>query len=491
MLSVVVYNKSNAVIYQPILKFEVQNYSYSSFGGFDKASIICRGEISQADLLQYLKNQVNIYNENDEIIWSGFINTIELNYPKFTLSTSLDDLFNQVKTIYTTLDFDFSTIKYESSWSEDADSIALFGYKQKILDLQSSDLATATNLAAKFLADHKDPHYKITKKENKETFISFECLGFFHTFKWMTYSTKAGFFSNPVGGAYTQLFNWTAENFTVSQDCKLYSVELFMRKYGVPNDGIEVKIYEDIGGSPGGAALGTLKIFHSFADWNYEWITYNFLEEDINLEEGTTYWIVLVNHNSVGAAGYCVRIDEDLGFPGGAMVIWDGHSWKTRSPDADLVFKITTVIPIHDQISIVAAIGDQFYSQVINELTDGVTHCPYYNRPFTCYELLKLYQELGTTDFLSVTFETTPDRKLIIKKQLAPGAADHFLSVHGDFYDNYKSLLITPMALLNKWVKLLPGSALSTFANFSDYPLFFVSSLLLPQFVVNRGTQKD
>jgi hypothetical protein len=129
-------------------------------------------------------------------------------------------------------------------------------------------------------------------------------------------------FTLPVAGS------WTAAR-----------VEIRLRRIGVPGDGVIVQLCADSSGVPG-TVLDSTTVNDEDIPEEMGWVAFELSNTD-TLTYGTTYGLTVARTGSNDAVNYYeIDLDADAGYAAGALRQWDGATWQTPSPTADMVFRV-------------------------------------------------------------------------------------------------------------------------------------------------------
>lgn len=146
-----------------------------------------------------------------------------------------------------------------------------------------------------------------------------------------------------------------AQSFELASSWVCTHVAVKVRRIGNPSDSFRIGIYPDSSGVPG-TVLTANETLGSALFSELTWTEFAFATP-VLLSASTTYY---VNMRRTGSAslddGYEVAVDEGLGYAGGSLLVYDGSAWVTRSPDADLAFRVIGEISSTAQLD--KAIGE-------------------------------------------------------------------------------------------------------------------------------------
>ena len=188
-----------------IRSYPVYGYKHRilATGGFDTAG--CNLGLSQPDgeafLRQYLGNRVAFFATNPvEPIWEGLISRIKVQVGSVTFTVSLDNLFNRTKVTYSNPAS--TTVPQQTAVADDADSQAIYGIKEGSIEAYAMDVGSAvathkTTLRDMLLSFSSWPRISTVIGASGGKGINIECVGFYHTLKWESYTSTVGGTSQP------------------------------------------------------------------------------------------------------------------------------------------------------------------------------------------------------------------------------------------------------------------------------------------------------
>ncbi len=340
----------------PALKFQIDRAEFAALGGPDLATVNVTGPARAIwDLVEWLRYAVTIRTVRSDRFWWGFINSVEVNANGRSLRMSLDNMFNRVKISYSYVPTGSTTVvdRRETEWSGDADSIADYGYKEIITQMDSATPAAAVARQAALLAQKKYPQgvfgLSFSRDDDREVTATLHLLGWWHTLDWRYASTLSiNGIDNAVWGDANSIqighssFEKTCMQFTTGADSgAVREITICAAKVGAPVDALQVEIYAlDGSGHPTGTALGSETIAASNLnsctetdgpDWD-DIITFQ-LSTNINLSASTQYGLVISRTGSLDDTNhYRLQLDTSLSYTGGsAFVYTTAGGWQTMN----------------------------------------------------------------------------------------------------------------------------------------------------------------
>lgn len=121
------------------------------------------------------------------------------------------------------------------------------------------------------------------------------------------------------------------------------------RQVGSPSDSFRISLYPDSAGVPG-TFLTYNETLGSALYTELNWTEFQFTTP-VTLTAGNTYYVGIRRTGTASLNdGYEVALDEGLGYAGGAAIFMQNSAWETRSPDADMPFRVIGEIDSTEQI---------------------------------------------------------------------------------------------------------------------------------------------
>jgi hypothetical protein len=116
-------------------------------------------------------------------------------------------------------------------------------------------------------------------------------------------------------------------------------IEIRLRKVGTPTDGVIVQLTQDSAGVPG-TVLDSATVDDVDIPDEMGWVAFELSNAD-TLTYGTTYGITVARTGANSATNYYeIDLDADATYAAGVERQWDGATWQTPSPAADMVFRV-------------------------------------------------------------------------------------------------------------------------------------------------------
>ena len=118
------WNRNNQAVIPPAdLVFTVNRSSALAQGGNDSAEVEVAGpELALHQLRSWLRYRVEIWSEAG-MVWEGYVREISITLAGVNVVSSLEQMYNAIKVIYSYTGDDGGSETGETDWLTDADSI--------------------------------------------------------------------------------------------------------------------------------------------------------------------------------------------------------------------------------------------------------------------------------------------------------------------------------------------------------------------------------
>lgn len=209
-----------------------------------------------------------------------------------------------------------------------------------------------------------------------------------------------------------------AQKFTLAADVTwtVNDIAIRVKKVGSPVDNLTVALYTDSSGSPGssiesavidGSEIGTAMAWHRFTFANTNSIAY-----------GTNYWIVVSRSGANSMDNfYVVDVNEELGYTGGNLKLYNGSSWVARDPDADMPFIVRGAEVTTTQIDDIVDNAAQFLTTLDLQTASGIESHQYRAGDGTALFEIEQLIESGTSAGARLLARVMPEKILTIYTQ--------------------------------------------------------------------------
>ena len=327
--------------------------SWDAIGGPEQAILSLEDDAAGFEGMQsWLGSRVEIYDPSDRLAWWGYVDQVSRPLGVTGLESSLEDLVNRVAVRYRSMEpgKDFGAIA-QTEWKDDLTSQAIYGVKEALLKREVLSEEQALQLRDMSLSRMAQPVSKLlpsTKARQSQVL----CRGWFERLRWRQWPehtdilghspTQQGFQS--LGASLTQ--KSLAQSYAFTDAVQVASVSVRIRKIGNPLDQIRFQIQTDALGQPSGTVRAEATLAASVIPTeSYSWVNVWF-SAPCAVAAGERLWLVVSRDGAASSTAYfSLGLDESLDFPGGKLLLLDASlgQWKTRTPDADLLFKLTAL----------------------------------------------------------------------------------------------------------------------------------------------------
>lgn len=381
-------NRNTGIDYKPAVTTMVNEYSHHAVGGPEEASISIRGNAeSLVDMTRRLGYRVEIHNEDAVPVWWGYLFSAEVRFGERRVNASLGRMANKIRVAYSKLDpgQETSDSREITAWATDSFSVERYGTKEMVIT--KSDLTTEAAELARDLALEKQrlPKREVTSGISEGGSLSglLRCKGWFNTLGWETYEQEAGKEAHEVTGAGTQAMgegtvSKIAQSFQISSADPWYAEKLSVRarKNGNPTDNCVLTLHSDSGGVPGTQLASATIAGTFFSDEALLWMG-ALVSARYELQPSTTYWFQIARSGAPdGSNYYIIDVDEGLQYSSGVMKMYTS-SWITRTPDADLLFRVGGTRETTQQIDDMMSSEGQFLTGFTIRQASGIYTNPY------------------------------------------------------------------------------------------------------------------
>jgi hypothetical protein len=464
----------------------VNEYSHHAVGGPESASISIRGLPDDlADMTNRLRYKVNIRNEDGLLVWWGYLFGAEIRFGERQINVSLGRVANRVAVAYAKLDpgQETSSVRETTSFAQDAFSIMRYGTKERLISYSDATLEVAEAVRDQALAKYSLPRREVSSGISEGGSLSglLKCKGWFNTLGWELYSqasgleayTDIGTGTEPMGDTSSQQ---VAQSFQISVAGEWFSssASFRARAEGSPADNCVVELCSDSAGAPG-TVLASATIPGTSFDDQLQWMGVE-LSPRVQLAPSTTYWLKIRRSGSQDASNhYIIDVNEALGYTNGAFKIYTG-SWVNRSPNADMLFKVSGVRETSQQIAEMLTAEGQFLTGYTVSDASGVYSNPYRDGDNNVLYYLRELLAAGTSNGRRYLCRIDENRHLWIYEE--PDPVLWGVAWRVDEYDNWYNAANVPLPKntcpVGNWysVDALPETLGS--AEVSDSGVYFI-----------------
>lgn len=352
------------------LALRVVSYAFDEEGGPKQADLeVLGGREDLWELMELLRCPIEIMDEEEEVVWWGYLSRAEVHDGVMVDAAELDEMFNRLALAYTTSIPGISTPgdRATTAWVQDDDSVNAYGTKEILLSKPQATAGEAENERDYELTQRKYPLPVTTVGTAvvDPPYGRLVCRGWWDTLAWVYFGRAAGLEQNAetqgdvnlggptetvIGTSHltlngTQAFGNAGAttkletSFSLAGNMTLTDLAIRIQTNGAPADDVLLKVFSDAAGVPN-TLLATATISTGTITGTLAWVTET-LDTPYAALAATTYHLEISRSGANDAVNYyTVSVDEGLGYPSGQFKIWNGAAWVARAPNADLAFRV-------------------------------------------------------------------------------------------------------------------------------------------------------
>ena len=194
------------------------------------------------------------------------------------------------------------------------------------------------------------------------------------------------------------------------------------RQVNSPTDSLRVALYPDSSGVPG-TFLTANETLGSALYTELTWTEFAFATP-VTLTANTTYYIGIRRTGSASLDdGYEIALDEDLGYADGTAQFYTGSAWVTRTPDADMPFRVIGEIDSTEQLEKALAVVDDF-DGVLMQVDSNIPVRQYSEDERSALEEMEEMLDAGTSTGDRLVAWVTSDGTVIVRAEEIAGYGD-------------------------------------------------------------------
>lgn len=186
-----------------------QRYSSAAIGGYEQAQIGIKtnSALRLWEALRWLGYYTIIRNDNRNIVWSGKVTTVEVDFGGMQLGFTLDDMANRIKILYSITDANGDTQQGDTDWISDTESQARYGIKEQVQSEGDSDADQAMASLTRALELIGNP-VPTPASVGQELGGVVTCKGLWHTTGWRIFNQPGGVVRYEDTGNFEHLLGW-------------------------------------------------------------------------------------------------------------------------------------------------------------------------------------------------------------------------------------------------------------------------------------------
>jgi len=295
-----------------------------------------------ADLCdRMLGKPLNVIDADGAPCWWGYVHAVTLRADGLTQRLSLDGLANRVAALYPLPGSGWA----QTTWVQDDLSLERWGLRELLLSQSGGGMAEAEAARDALLAQTSQPRWTAAGTGGTDGTLTLEARGWWEMLDWSHYAPAGGRVEHALSGGVSQPVGAQAANTKAAQSFRLAGEswpagEVWLRagKRGNPSDALRLELCDDAGGAPG-TVLASAEVNAAALPFTPGWV--RFALAGPTLSADTPYWLVLGRAGGLDAANtFTAQLSEELSYPGGECRLWDGGTWSSRTPPADLGFRV-------------------------------------------------------------------------------------------------------------------------------------------------------
>lgn len=450
-----------------VLGLKPLSLSWDAIGGPQQAILALQdGAIGFESMQIWLGSGIEIYDHTDRLVWWGYVHEVNQPLGMTRLESSLEGLANRVAVRYQSMEpgQDFGAI-LQTDWKDDFASQAIFGVKEALLERGALSDEQALLLRDSSLKQMALPATKLLplKRADSQQVL---CQGWFERMRWRQWEAHTDILGHApsqqdyqaLGASLTQ--RSLAQSFTFAASVQVASVSLRIRKIGNPLDQLKLQLQTDASGQPSGTVRAQVVLPASTVPTeSYAWVSVWF-GTPCAVAAGERLWLVVTREGAVSATAYfSLGLDENLGYPDGKLLLLDASldQWKTRAPDADLLFKPTA---LSDTVDLMAqmALTSGFPGGLSYEAGIGQS-LPYVSESgLDCQQAFLHLLRLGTPDLGRLLVQVNSATRLRVFPMPAPGSPIFWLGNDGRIKNQLGKDHDCPWQAVGNWLSSDTGS---------------------------------
>jgi hypothetical protein len=424
-MKVNLYNRDfSELAVQPDVRFIVDRYSMSVFGGPKQATLQISGEPEKLfEMINHMRAPVEIVNDQGDVVWWGYVSNISINTSAGAFNVDLDTMSNNVAVAYT-----YQDVRYTTQWSDDADSVVEYGTKELLLSRADVTEADALQFRDVSLANTKNPIPAITFSGGKEGVGTVTCKGWISTLEWQYYSNLSGREGyDEIGRGGREIGEddrpILVQSFQIAATAAWTASSVWLRvwKQGTssPTDNLIVSLKADNAGEPG-ATLASGQIAGANIDISAEWMEFK-MSAPVTLQPATTYWVHVTRSGAMDATAYFM-VDTNVmsGYTRGKTYLYNTNlsTWvEEHGQWGDMLFIVVGSVSTTSQIGTLVTNCGQFLTGTIIEDASGLDSNPYRDGETAgIYELEQLLNA-GTANHRRLLCEITQKRQMRVYEE--------------------------------------------------------------------------
>jgi hypothetical protein len=192
-MNMILYARNFSVeLAAPNVDYEVKRYSHAAIGGPLTATITVNGdELDLWGLIERIRCPIEIYSDQGECVWWGYIADVALDLNNISVGISVDSMFNYIAVAYSELaaGVEGTGARATTAWAGNADSNAEYGYRELLQTTSGATSGYAVAARDMLLSQKMLPVPTITWQAGSGSGqATLTCRGWFDTLDWRYYA---------------------------------------------------------------------------------------------------------------------------------------------------------------------------------------------------------------------------------------------------------------------------------------------------------------
>lgn len=224
-----------------------QSWDGLAIGGPDSADVRLRGDAEAiAEIMHWLGYGLWIVAPDAEYVWWGEIEEIRSSHNGVVTGVTLNGMANRIKVLYTVFDPGGGVSAGETAWAENAESIALYGRRERRVSAEAAMRAPQAERMRDTLLGLVSRPFPIPGGlgSGNSTSVTLRCVGFWRRLQHVYYANDAGLVEHATGNVGYPLGLGFSSNVVaaVSRDARysFHDVDGKFANFGL--DGLQFKV---------------------------------------------------------------------------------------------------------------------------------------------------------------------------------------------------------------------------------------------------------
>ena len=438
--------------------------SWDDFSGPARAFVSCPCDhLGLEDWRLRLGQEIRVYDPQGRLAWWGYLHEVILREHDFQHIVSMGTVANRVAVRYNDPN---STLKGEylqTDWLDELESQSIYGIKELLIKAEHSSKSTAEWTAAVLLHDRALPKIELgpNRKPGSGRTYLLQCRGWLDTLNWRVWRCVASSVSHtpsqlgiqPLGN--TPANRKVVQSFRLKDDLGINSLAVRIRKLRNPSDALRMSIQTDLSGAPSGMELGAQAVdANQLSADAYGWVEAR-LPVPVNMNAGIPYWLVTERSGAINPSDYfLLAVDENVGYQDGQLAIYDQSlsGWKPRSPEADLLFRVSGVVDQVEHLLDVVGYGGQFLRGAETEIDQSLALPPADDQGQTCLQVIRNLLLQGNAVMQPLCSGVDTNRRFQVWKRPESVSAALRLDRQGKLQNRFGHPLAAPWQAVGQWL---------------------------------------